>query len=295
MKTLPLLFTILAATVLGAYGSQNSLTTIYQPLDPMADGTVVVREVPFVTGGAYPEVFFTAITRPHIPQQFTQAPVGDINVASRAGLSLSCESAATSQKKLYITWDFSKADPKALNEDLIKALIECLEKTSGKSIVLYSKFIAADKYPQFRKLIEARFPPQTEQQRKEDSSTQTIEATAGHGDAIPKSVFPKVDGIFTKGEFIDLSDPKGERLYIRYGPISDSGVELERINGAGKVIWLYQVAPLGVSHSKYRHEVWTRIEGKKIWVTSIGAKTINEVIDLETGKQASRSISESKR
>lgn len=171
MKIRPLLFSILVAMVLRTHGSENSLATIYQPLDPMVDGTVVVREVPFVTGRAYPEVFFDSITRPHIPQQSTGTPVGDINVASRAGISISCESAAAGQKKLYITWDFSKADPKLVNEDLIKALLKCLEKTSGKSIGLYSKFIEADKFPEFRKLIEKRFPPQTEQQLKEDGGT----------------------------------------------------------------------------------------------------------------------------
>ena len=122
-----------------------------------------------------------------------------------------------------------------------------------------------------------------------------VEVAETHSKGMPKSWFPNVDGIFTKGEFIDLSATKGERLYIRYGPISDSGVELERVNGAGKVLWRYQVAPLGVSHSKYNHNVWTRIEGKKIQVTSVGAKTITETIDLETGAKVSRSIHETKR
>jgi DNA integrity scanning protein DisA with diadenylate cyclase activity len=169
MKALPLLVAILAAMILRAHASEASLSTIYQPLDPMVDGAVVVREVPFVTGGAYPEVFFNSITRPHIPQQSLGTPVGDINVASRAGISITCESAAAGQKKLYVTWDFSKANPELVNEDLIKALLKCLEKTAGKSIGLYSKFIAAEKFPEFRKLIEKRFPPQTEGQLKEHS------------------------------------------------------------------------------------------------------------------------------
>jgi len=153
-----------------AQGSENMLTTIYQPLDPMVDGSVVVREVPFVTAGSFPEVFFVAITRPHIPQQSTSNPASDINVASRAGISFQCESAAAGQMKLYLTWDLSKASPEAVNEGLIKALFECLEKTSGKSIVLYSKFVGAEKFPEFQKLIEARFPAQTEKQRMEDSN-----------------------------------------------------------------------------------------------------------------------------
>lgn len=169
MKIIPLLLSALVSTLLNAHGSENVLTTIYQPLDPMVDGSVIVREVPFVTGGAFPEVFFNAITQSHIPQQRTPSQVGDINVASRAGVSLHCESAAAGQKKLYITWDFTKADQKLVDEDLINALLECLERTSGKSIILYSKFVDADKFPHFRKMIEAKFPPQTAQQLKEDS------------------------------------------------------------------------------------------------------------------------------
>lgn len=105
MKFIALFFSIMVAAFLNAHGSENMLTTIHQPLDPMADGSVVVREGPFVTGGAFPEVFFNAITQPHIPQQHTPSPVGDINVASSAGVPLSCESAASGQKKLHITWD----------------------------------------------------------------------------------------------------------------------------------------------------------------------------------------------
>ncbi len=170
MKRLLLLYPLvfaMCATCLRA--SENSLGTVYQPLDPMVDRSVEVREVPFVTGGAFPEVWFNSITKPHIPQQSTPSAVGDINVASRAKVKLSCESAAAGQTKLYIIWDFSKADPKQVNEDLVKALIECLEKTAGQSIVLYSKFVGFEKYPQFQKLVEARFPQQTPEQLKEDS------------------------------------------------------------------------------------------------------------------------------
>lgn len=170
MKRLLLLCPLLVAmSATGLRASEASLGTVYQPLDPMVDRSVEVREVPFVTGGAYPEVWFDSITRPHIPQQNLSHPVGDINVASRAKVKLSCESAAAGQKKLYITWDFSKADPKQLDEDLVKALIECLEKTAGNHIGLYSKFVGFEKYPQYQKLVEKRFPQQTPEQLKEDS------------------------------------------------------------------------------------------------------------------------------
>ena len=150
------------------HSSENSLGTIYQPLDPMVDGTVEVREVPFVTGGAYPEVFFNAITRPHIPQQSTPSPQGDINVASRAGISISCECATSGQKKLYIKWNFSKADPRQVNEALIDALIQCLKRTAGDSIGLYSKFTGIEKFPKFEARILAGIPEQTEEQKKAD-------------------------------------------------------------------------------------------------------------------------------
>jgi hypothetical protein len=47
------------------------------------------------------------------------------------------------------------------------------------------------------------------------------------GHIIEKRWFEHVDGIFTKAEYIDLSPDGTDRLDIRYGPISDSGVELE--------------------------------------------------------------------
>ena len=169
MKIIPLLLLALVSTLMTAHGSENVLTTIYQPLDPLVDGSVVVREVPFVTGGTFPEIFFTAITQPHIPQQQTPSAEGDINVASRAGVSLQGESASAGQKKLYITWDFTKADRKLVNKDLINALLVCLERTAGKSTILYSKFVGADDLADFRKIIEAKFPPQTAQQLEEDS------------------------------------------------------------------------------------------------------------------------------
>ncbi len=172
MKKLPILCAIFASLgIAGLHATTASLETIYQPLHPMKDGIVaVVREVPYVTSGAIPEVWFDNITRPHIPQQDRSLPTGDINVASLAGLRLSADPVVAGDKsKLYLTWDFSHADPKQLSEDLVKVLIQCVEKTAGKSIVLYSKFVGFEKYPEYQKLVEARFPQQTPEQLKEDS------------------------------------------------------------------------------------------------------------------------------
>lgn len=113
-------------------------------------------------------------------------------------------------------------------------------------------------------------------------------------DSIEKQWFPHVDGIFTKGEFIDLNTNATERLYIRYGPISDSGVELERTTN-NVVVWRAHVQPLGVSHSKYRHEVQVRIENDKITVRSSGAREIFEVHALKTGALVSRKVYDVKR
>jgi len=119
------------------------------------------------------------------------------------------------------------------------------------------------------------------------------EAVEKQAEELPETWFPNVDGFATKGEFIDLSAPEKGRLYIRYGAYYDSGVEVEKVDGAGKVVWRYQMERLGVAHKKYRHEVRARIDGKNIRVTSVGVKRINEVIDLATGKKVSRTIIES--
>ena len=113
-------------------------------------------------------------------------------------------------------------------------------------------------------------------------------------DLVDERWFPHVDGVFTKGEFIDLNTNATERLYIRYGPISDRGVELERTTN-NVVVWRAHVAPLGVIHSKYHHEVRVRLEDDKIFVTSIGAQQIFEVRALKTGALISRKIDDVRR
>jgi hypothetical protein len=100
-----------------------------------------------------------------------------------------------------------------------------------------------------------------------------------------------------------------DAVVYRYGPISDSGVELERTTD-GKVAWRVYVEPLGIEHSKYRHEVTVRVEGERvdpaargagalarstpprITVESVGARRIVEVRDLATGRQVSREVTD---
>jgi outer membrane protein assembly factor BamB len=82
-----------------------------------------------------------------------------------------------------------------------------------------------------------------------------------------------------------------EALAFRYGCISDSGVDVLRLNLAtGKIVWQIRCAELGVGHSKYRHQARVVVEGgDNVRVTSeASGGTFIEVLDLRTGKQKSR-------
>ena len=109
---------------------------------------------------------------------------------------------------------------------------------------------------------------------------------------IEESWFPTVDGSFAKAEYIDLG--KSDRLYIRYGPISDSGVELERVID-GNIVWRVHSKPLGVGHSKYRHEVHVRIDGPIIHINSqASGGNFHETRRLKTGELIQRTQEEAK-
>lgn len=108
-------------------------------------------------------------------------------------------------------------------------------------------------------------------------------------DAVKKQEYEPVDGIFTKGEFIDLNIKGTERLYIRYGPISDSGVKLERTKN-NVVVWRAYVMRFGGGIQAYHQVVHVRIEKDKILVTIIGFQRISEVRALKTGALISREV-----
>lgn len=152
-----------------AMGSEVIVGSVYLPINPGVDSPVAVREVPYATSGAFPEVWFDAITQPYIVQQGAKAKGFDMNLASLAGVKISCESAAAGQTKLYITWDFTKAHPKLVNEALVNGLLKCLEKTAGGSIGLYTKVVGGEKFPEAVEQVLKRIPAQTEEQRKVDS------------------------------------------------------------------------------------------------------------------------------
>lgn len=109
---------------------------------------------------------------------------------------------------------------------------------------------------------------------------------------IEETWFEFIDGTGARAEYIDLNLKTHDRLFIRYGPMSDSGVELERVID-GKVLWRKHVEPLGVEHSKYRHEVHVsidRLTPDTIRVTSIGKSIIYEARALSDGRKISREI-----
>ena len=122
--------------------------------------------------------------------------------------------------------------------------------------------------------------------------------------AIEPIRFPIVDGVrSTKGEYIDINLNAKDRLFIRYTPIADSGVELERVRG-DVTLWRVHTAPLGVEHSAYNHKVRVRLETQlekqsrmnpngltgRILIYSIGRKLIFEIRALATGELLSRTI-----
>jgi hypothetical protein len=56
--------------------------------------------------------------------------------------------------------------------------------------------------------------------------------------------FEFVDGTAARAEYVDLNAETGERLFVRYSPISDSGVELEMVKQS-VTVWRVHVQPLG--------------------------------------------------
>jgi hypothetical protein len=116
-----------------------------------------------------------------------------------------------------------------------------------------------------------------------------VSATLLAAGVVEKQWFACVDGRLTKGQFIDLDTNATERLLIKYCPIADDGVELERTTN-NVLVWRAHVQPLGVSHSKYTHEVNAWINSNMVVVISIGASNIYEVHSLETGAVISRRV-----
>jgi outer membrane protein assembly factor BamB len=92
----------------------------------------------------------------------------------------------------------------------------------------------------------------------------------------------------TGGGLVEMKG--GDVVAFLYGYIHDSGVQLVRLKAAtGEVVWRARCAPLGVGHSKYRHDATVAVEGERLHVSSRGSYgTFVEVLDLRTGKQLYR-------
>jgi ketosteroid isomerase-like protein/outer membrane protein assembly factor BamB len=91
------------------------------------------------------------------------------------------------------------------------------------------------------------------------------------------------------GGLVGVGDDLVAFLYCRF---ADSGVQLVRFEAAtGRVAWRAQCAPLGVDHSKYRHNATVTVEGERLRVTSKGTSgTFVETRDLKTGRQLERTV-----
>ena len=78
----------------------------------------------------------------------------------------------------------------------------------------------------------------------------------------------------------------GDLIAYHFDPISDSGVGVMRLDPiSGDVRWKVFCKPLGVSHSKYKHEARIGIENNRLKVTSVGSGgRFDEFLDLHSGK-----------
>ncbi|OYV04886.1 MAG: hypothetical protein CFE26_14490 [Verrucomicrobiales bacterium VVV1] len=153
---------VLAVTVCFSSASQNSLVTVYQPLWLSDEADPVLCPVPLVTGGAFPEVLYEAITMPH-PPLARGAHVegeGDVNAASAVGILLRC--VAHPKHGYVLEFDLTQVDTKnigeKIDEKIVGALLDCVIKTMGKGHRYPSRIVGGDRFPQYVKLIEARIP-----------------------------------------------------------------------------------------------------------------------------------------
>ena len=102
----------------------------------------------------------------------------------------------------------------------------------------------------------------------------------------PDSKFPNIDGTLAVAQYIDVGD--GDQLFIRYGAISESGVELERVVN-GKTRWRVFSPPLGDPNAKCQHDVHVGVIGDQVRISSRAAGNhFYEQRELKSGKLISR-------
>jgi outer membrane protein assembly factor BamB len=120
-------------------------------------------------------------------------------------------------------------------------------------------------------------------------TSKTIESLSPDGKVLWSKDFPSREWI-AGGALLKL--PDGTFLAHLFGQISDSGVQLIRIDPAeGKVLWRTRCDPLLVKHSAYSHSATATLKARLIVVRSVGSSGVfTETLDLDTGKQLKRDV-----
>ncbi|MES2594791.1 MAG: hypothetical protein V4662_05630 [Verrucomicrobiota bacterium] len=104
--------------------------------------------------------------------------------------------------------------------------------------------------------------------------------------------FINANGVQGADGRIDLNLKGDEKLMVRYGHYSDSGVELELVRGA-TILWRKHVQRLGVPHSAYQHNVTATLDPQDssiVRIQSVGFRTIEESRSLKDGRLISRVV-----
>jgi hypothetical protein len=84
----------------------------------------------------------------------------------------------------------------------------------------------------------------------------------------------------------------GDLIVFLYCLISDSGVQVIRLDRTGQEVWRADCLSVGVMHSAYRHVALLSIDEQRVKITSRGSSGIFvELLDLQTGKQLGRVVS----
>jgi len=83
----------------------------------------------------------------------------------------------------------------------------------------------------------------------------------------------------------------GGILEFRYIPISDSGVEVQRLDKNGRLVWEQGCRGFWGNKSIYRHDVYVLIEEDTIRVISRGDNgTFVERLSMRSGRRLARSV-----
>jgi hypothetical protein len=95
---------------------------------------------------------------------------------------------------------------------------------------------------------------------------------------------------FAGGGLMDVDG--GDLVAYLYGQISDSGVQVVRLNPqTGQEVWQTYCSGLGVWHSQYSHKATVLLDRDHLKVTSRGSEgTFVELLDIQTGQSLGRRV-----